>query len=40
MYPMSYAKYTWDKKQYLPCMGIVFLVMLAFILPVAVLLFR
>jgi hypothetical protein len=40
LYPLSYAKYNWGKKQYLQAIGMVFIVMVMLALPVYVLLTR
>lgn len=40
MYPMSYAKFTWKRKEYLPCIGIVYLTLMAFITASVMVLIR
>jgi hypothetical protein len=40
LYPLSYAKYNWGKKQYLQSIGMLFIVMVMLGLPIYVLFTR
>ena len=40
IYPLSYVRYVWSKKNYIGALGMVFITMLSFIFPVYLLFTR